>query len=471
MLWAVGSLLAGAACINPQMSVQPSTSTDALRNGDPLTTVSGLSDGQRASVGIFMLADRARWCTAALLDARHAVTAAHCFSSSSFELAQLTFEMSFVPGGAGDSTFLPVVDVHIHPELDVAVASLGAVALGTPIRVSTAPLDDAALGTEVVVIGGGIGTPPADGLSAGHFAIDSFDDTVLHLRAIDDDGLCSGDSGSPVLAFDEEGPRILGVHTRGFSDCAGLSTEVRADVVASFLEAAAADAPPVAESCVDGADADRCEGAVVRRCVEGSWRTLDCGLAAFQCVLLDGVASCEPVPCGDVAAVGRCDEGVARVCRGGTLVEEDCRSTGQGCAFDSVEARFGCVDCTACDGVCVDLSNDREHCGACGRVCAGACLEGACELPDPEEPGPASPDTAPDPDELPSPSSAPSCATSCAQVGSPDMGDTWLFAACAWWMNHRRQHLRRTRGRSTSRERACLGRDERANEHHREGGT
>jgi Stigma-specific protein, Stig1 len=38
---------------------------------------------------------------------------------------------------------------------------------------------------------------------------------------------------------------------------------------------------------------------------------------------------------------------------------------------------------TACDGECVDLTSDDEHCGACGHACrdpfwAGHCLEGAC---------------------------------------------------------------------------------------------
>ena len=46
---------------------------------------------------------------------------------------------------------------------------------------------------------------------------------------------------------------------------------------------------------------------------------------------------------------------------------------------------FGCVTdppvpCTACDGVCVDLQNDRRHCGACGTACAAGsvCTAGAC---------------------------------------------------------------------------------------------
>jgi hypothetical protein len=38
---------------------------------------------------------------------------------------------------------------------------------------------------------------------------------------------------------------------------------------------------------------------------------------------------------------------------------------------------------TACDGECVDLRSNDQHCGACGHACrepfwAGHCLEGAC---------------------------------------------------------------------------------------------
>ncbi|MDX2012511.1 MAG: LamG-like jellyroll fold domain-containing protein [Myxococcaceae bacterium] len=47
---------------------------------------------------------------------------------------------------------------------------------------------------------------------------------------------------------------------------------------------------------------------------------------------------------------------------------------GLGCVTDPP------VPCTACDGVCVDLQNDRRHCGACGTACAAGsvCTAGAC---------------------------------------------------------------------------------------------
>ena len=43
----------------------------------------------------------------------------------------------------------------------------------------------------------------------------------------------------------------------------------------------------------------------------------------------------------------------------------------------------------ACDGVCVDVSSDRDHCGACGRSCgADACHAGTCGPGVPADAGP-----------------------------------------------------------------------------------
>ncbi|MFZ9886463.1 MAG: hypothetical protein ACO3JL_03080, partial [Myxococcota bacterium] len=96
-------------------------------------------------------------------------------------------------------------------------------------------------------------------------------------------------------------------------------------------------------------------------------------------------ASCEPMPCGEISATGRCDQGIARVCLGGTLATFDCLAQGQGCELLIEEARVGCTDCTACDGTCVDHATDSFHCGACGVECApsgrGRCIDGECIRP------------------------------------------------------------------------------------------
>jgi hypothetical protein len=42
-----------------------------------------------------------------------------------------------------------------------------------------------------------------------------------------------------------------------------------------------------------------------------------------------------------------------------------------------------CGGCdTFCDVECVDLSSDPAHCGACGAVCAGTCIDGVCRSED-----------------------------------------------------------------------------------------
>lgn len=39
---------------------------------------------------------------------------------------------------------------------------------------------------------------------------------------------------------------------------------------------------------------------------------------------------------------------------------------------------------SCCAGACVDLANDTDNCGSCGRSCAGGCVHGVCACPGPD---------------------------------------------------------------------------------------
>lgn len=45
---------------------------------------------------------------------------------------------------------------------------------------------------------------------------------------------------------------------------------------------------------------------------------------------------------------------------------------------EDVNLALTCAEGSACDGVCVDIMADAEHCGACGGVCEGGCDAGQC---------------------------------------------------------------------------------------------
>jgi uncharacterized protein YkwD len=81
---------------------------------------------------------------------------------------------------------------------------------------------------------------------------------------------------------------------------------------------------------------------------------------------------------------------------GNTFTVEECVGVGAWCA-DS----------------CVSLDSDEMHCGACGAVCDGACVAGACQ--------PVIDDTNPDPDPMPDPEPEPEPEPMC-QVGEMCLG-------------------------------------------------
>ncbi|MEZ4222246.1 MAG: hypothetical protein R3B13_15020 [Polyangiaceae bacterium] len=105
------------------------------------------------------------------------------------------------------------------------------------------------------------------------------------------------------------------------------------------------------------------------------------------CIVPNAVAACAPA-----CAVGSCSTGYAD-CDGsaGNGCEinvntdpNNCGGCGTACAANQVCSDGKCVtSCssghTTCGGSCVDLSNDSQHCGACGVDClGGACSDGKC---------------------------------------------------------------------------------------------
>ncbi len=109
-----------------------------------------------------------------------------------------------------------------------------------------------------------------------------------------------------------------------------------------------------------------------QKCVQGhcqcpTGQTL-CGSTCTQ--IFDDINNCGG--CGKACAPGqRCVNGVCISC----LTNSDC-GNGQVCANNQCECQAGQ---TLCNGTCTDITSSAEHCGGCGNLCQGQCINATCE--------------------------------------------------------------------------------------------
>lgn len=367
-----------------------------LKDGTPVEAFLWLEPREQAALGRLENLDGSTRCTSSLIHERIVLTAAHCFAlPQPADPLEVAVELGTVLFRTGEHT-VPLAGLVRHPALDVAVAFLGEAvddAAATPLPLAPATLDLEA-GASVFVFGAGRGTPTDELLVGGEFVIERIDEAELVLEPAGEARLCGGDSGGPVLILGESAPLIVGVHVRGYPDCAPPNYSIRADRLQSWLADVLANPPEPLTTCDSTLAENVCVEGHARRCENGYWRSYPCSDVHYACEVSEEMVPCTPIPCEGISATGRCDEGIARVCLGGTLATFDCIAQGQGCELLVEEARVGCVACTACEGQCVDHATNSLHCGACGVECApsgrGRCVDGECVRPasaeDTEEP-------------------------------------------------------------------------------------
>ena len=113
-------------------------------------------------------------------------------------------------------------------------------------------------------------------------------------------------------------------------------------------------------------------------CVQGEC-VGECDPGEMMCEQLCIAVASDPANCG---ACGRqCDSD--EVCDAGTCVEAcdaSCDNDVELCVDGECTCRDGFV---LCDGECVDISTDKDHCGMCGRDCGEQpCGGGECQPDD-----------------------------------------------------------------------------------------
>jgi Trypsin len=231
-LWLGACSSSGSARSCPLLAREGSV-TQPIVGGSEEQDLVPLSASQRASIALLrprVMTKESPMCTATYVTPTHALTAAHC--------------LAFDDGVLEGSEARPVVAVHVHPTLDLALLEVDDACSALPPE--PLQLADAGMGplvAESVVIAG-FGRTEADAFGALLFAVEPVVAVATDLIRVDGQGrsgACEGDSGGPLLIADGTGrARLAGTLSTGEASCRGIDQYVRL--------AAALDWPPLRDA-------------------------------------------------------------------------------------------------------------------------------------------------------------------------------------------------------------------------------
>ena len=184
-------------------------------------------------------------------------------------------------------------------------------------------------------------------------------------------GLCFGDSGGPLLWIAPEDDRveIVGVLSRGSTDCLGQDLFTQVGAAPGFFEAQGptprAETPRTCETELGPVrEGGRCAGAdTVLTCAEGRAASVPC-TGGTVCNVVSERAECTPVDsaCDGLPAAGDCEGNVLTWCDKGEVRQRDCGACQEQCAFSESTQAHTCL---------------ADICGRIGEAgrCAGDVLE------------------------------------------------------------------------------------------------
>ncbi len=363
---------------------------------------------------------------------------------------------------------------------DVAVVRFLGASASTPVIPIAGASDGVDVGSAVTSVGYGITTltPPDSGPSESprrrHVArtLSAASTIDVKYTQADGHGVCSGDSGGPVLFGAPGAEKVVAVHSAVEPDCAGTATSVRVSGELAYVEGALGAALPSMSTCAvcagiaesgDNACAKRrdactasaecravldCRGQCTSQaCADACMEKPGAGLLlAFQaCSCQDACksecassAGCNALPkCGaQPKAKDACDAcGVASCCAERRAASFD--ATGYACVSNPKAP--GCADASASPA-----TRGYETCLA--KSCADACgIAPASESADADAPGPTSGDAGATTASAPT-SDGGGCAIGARTTGARS-ASTWLTIGVGLALTLRRRRLASSRQR------------------------
>ncbi len=360
--------------------------TTRVHYGTAAPTFLDLAEGQILAIGMLQMdsGGGTSFCSGALIAPRYVLTAKHCAIRAGSRF--------MVGPDAEPDTVLTTGRWLAHPTNDIALIELTSDATVevpglVPIRVNVENADGWAGRTTEA---SGYGNTESGGIGRRLFSslpIQSVDSQFFYFNGGGRGGVCNGDSGGPLMAFDSAGDvRVIGVVSGGDGTCTYEAHFTRADAVVDWIEGYTGPTPdtdgvgcgaitsegrcidgravwcaseerevetcgtgeacgwdasangyrcvPAASAHCDGLDAvGDCDGTTARWCERGVLRTRNCASCMEACGTRDGVAYCVPDACGGIEYLGECQGNVSVWCEGGELKRRDCGAEGRTCGY------------------------------------------------------------------------------------------------------------------------------------------
>jgi len=293
---------------------------EALIGGGNGADYLALSGAERGAIGELEGSRSRTTCSGVRIADGWALSARHCAE------AGLAFH-------GADGGIQTVEEWIAHPELDVALARLGAGSCGSVLPLVEAETVPSPLSRATLA---GYGLMDDGKLGRLAFLVEevvSLDEQTAAVNGFGRSGACVGDSGGPLLIRDRSGRvAVLGVLSNGAASCVEIDQYLRVEPVLGWIQSHL-ELPSASDDC------------------------------------------------GEIDARGRCFDGLAVYCRDGQLRSEAC-SDRTSCGFSPEADGFRCAETPRCYGDafglchagtaarCDDTGADAISCDALGLRCA-----------------------------------------------------------------------------------------------------
>ena len=372
-----------------------------------------LSTGQRNAVVSLMMQSWGGYqsfCTGTLISDRVVVSAAHCVHQcDDYGNNCQDISASYTAIGVGDdlssaTAVLGVSNIYYNPsytgdltittayhDVSILVLSQSAsaqVSTLTPIPFNRDPISSSFVNTDVQA--GGYGITESTNYNTrkywatlGLSAIRAYEIVAADSAGVQ--GVCSGDSGGPLMADFGAGLTVFATTSWGTEDCTEPAHFCRLDPKSDWIEAILSQTNDCSSAC----SGQQCG-------YDGSCHCGSCGSGD----LCNSQHQCVPDPdnhCGSVPEIGCCDGSMAMKCVSGQLVEDECGDLG--CGWKNQYSGYACGNAgkvdpdgnyswgcdgsePSCDIICHDRQcGDYEGCN-CGECLHGlVCEDNYCEIP------------------------------------------------------------------------------------------